>query len=151
MEVGEQRADDAEAVAGPNEEFRLPGTGTQRPVRRGRLECSHGRRADRDDSVTSRLGGADALHRPERELVSLGRDDGRLQLLVPQRKKAPHPDVKGEARDLDAGCAELLEKCRAQVEPRRRGCNRPRDARVHGLITLAIGQRRTLGAADVGR
>ena len=70
-------------------------------------------------------------------------------LIGPQGRECPQPNMQGQMRDTRAGVPAGFQDLRREVQPRRGSGHRSALGGVHGLVAVAI--RRRVGALDIGR
>ena len=150
MEIGEQPVDDAEPVAGRDEQRRVatPRLQPSRGVRRG-LQRPQAGRADGDDAPAARARALDGIDGRGRDLVGLRMHPVLGQVLGLHRLEGARADVQRHERLLDAAICERLEQRRIEMQAGGRCRDRAPDARVHGLVALGVFGDRRVG--DVGR
>src|SRR3546814_8407051 len=138
VEVGQQRVDRADAVAGEDEDPGLAGERLQLAVHQRALERAHHRGADRDDATT---GGARASHLFDQ----FGADVEPFAVhAVPCDVVHAHgleragAHVKRDVAELQATLAQRLQQRVVELQARGRRGHRTDLARETGLVALAL-------------
>ena len=140
MEVREQAADDAEAVARIDEEIGAAGTGDDPAVGAGnRFERPRRRRADGDDAPAFVAGLVDDRRRPPVDLVVLRLESMIFDAIDADRLKRAVADVQRDLDQLDAARLERHHQCRREVQSGGRRRHRTARAREDGLVAVAVG------------
>ena len=152
MEIGQQRVDGAEAIAGGDEDRRLAFEGAKRAVLAGgAFEQPRRGRADGDDAAAARArrverrGGRRVEPAPFRVHGVAG---GVVDL---HRQERAGADMQRQAKNPSAGRFDARDQLRGEMQPGGRRGDRPLLVREHRLVVGAIGRRDPSARGDIGR
>ena len=116
VEVGQQRIDAADAVAGQDEDRGFPGEGLQFAVAHGRFERAHDGGADGDDAAAARPGLADLFDQRGADVQPLAVHAVFGQFIHPHRLEGAGAHVQRDVAERDALGAQRRQQCFVEMQ-----------------------------------